>query len=102
MEVLKRRTILTLNVNDMNNTPATESDNDLTPYDDTTLLKRMIGNVNVATAHREVSLSFVGSKDRHSHVNAETVARKFRCGIETAQRTMKTTTQRGVRQTIHP
>ncbi len=102
MEVLTRRTVLTLNVNNMNNTPATASDNNLTPYDDTTLLKRMIGNVNVATAHREVSLSFVGSKDRHSHVNAETVARKFRCGIETAQRILKTTTQCGVRQTIHP
>ena len=56
----------------------------------------------MATAHREVSLSFVGSKDCHSHVNAETVARLFRCGIETAQRTLKTTTQRGVQHTIHP
>ena len=58
--------------------------------------------MNVATAHRDVNISFVGSKDRHSQVNAETVARKFRCGIETAQRTLKTTTQRGVRHSIHP
>ena len=35
-------------------------------------------------------------------MNAETVARKFRCGIETAQRTLKTTIQRGVRYAIHP
>ena len=56
----------------------------------------------MATAHRDVNVSFVGSKERHSQVNAETVARKFRCGLETAQRTLKTTTQRGVRQSIHP
>lgn len=30
------------------------------------------------------------------------VAKKFRCGLETAQRTLKTTTQRGVRHAIHP
>jgi hypothetical protein len=35
-------------------------------------------------------------------VNAETLARKFRCGLETAQRTLKTTTQRGIRQSLHP
>ncbi len=39
MEVLVRRTISTLNVNDTNNTSAAASDNDLTPYDDTTMLK---------------------------------------------------------------
>lgn len=49
-------------------------------------------------------VSFVGSKYRYSRVNAETVARKFRCGTETAQRTLKTTTQRGFcyATTIHP
>ncbi len=62
----------------------------------------MIGNVNVATAHRELNFSFMGSKDRYSLVNATTMARKFRCGIETAQRTLKTTTQRSDHQTIHP
>ncbi|KAI2497134.1 hypothetical protein MHU86_17395 [Fragilaria crotonensis] len=35
-------------------------------------------------------------------INAETVARRFRCGIETAQKTLKATTQRGVRQSLHP
>ncbi|KAI2494571.1 hypothetical protein MHU86_19941 [Fragilaria crotonensis] len=62
----------------------------------------MISNVRVATSYREASISFIGSKDRHSRVNAETVARRFRCGIETAQKTLKTTTQRGVRYAIHP
>jgi hypothetical protein len=34
-------------------------------------------------------------------VNAETVARLFRCGLETAKKTLKATTQRGVRQSRH-
>jgi hypothetical protein len=63
----------------------------------------MIGMVKVATASRgEANLSYVGAKDRHSQVNAETVAKRFRCGIETAKKTLKATTQRGVRQAIHP
>ena len=101
MEMTTRRTLFALNVT--KKVISAESQNDLTPYDDATLLNRMIGKVNVATAHRaDVSVSFVGSKDRHSQVNAETVARKFRCGLETAKRTLQTTTQRGVRQSIHP
>jgi Reverse transcriptase (RNA-dependent DNA polymerase) len=100
VEMLTRRTLSSLNVT--NKDIPDDTCNDLTPYDDATLLNRMIGNVKVATAHRDANISFVGSKDRHSNVNAETVARKFRCGIETAQRTLKTTTQRGVRHSIHP
>ena len=100
VEVLMRRNLSSLNVSNKSIPEITE--NDLTPYDDATLLNRMIGNVKVATAHRDAHVAFVGSKDRHSNVNAETVARKFRCGIETAQRTLKTTTQRGVRHSIHP
>ena len=98
IEMSERRKISAMSVRNNNNIPPPEeSFNDLMPYDDATLLNRMIGNVRVATAYREASILFVGSKDRHSRVNAETVARKFRCGIETAQRTLKTTTQRGVR-----
>ena len=100
VEILTRRNISSLHV--MNKALPDETYSDLTSYDETRFLNRMIGNVNVATAHRDLNVSFMGSKDRHSQVNAETVARKFRCGIETAQRTLKTTTQRGVRQTIHP
>jgi hypothetical protein len=75
----------------------------LATHNDATLLTAMIGMVKVATASRgEVNISFVGAKDRHSQVNAETVAKRFRCGIETAQKTLKATTQRGVRQAIHP
>jgi hypothetical protein len=101
IEISTRRALSVLTIADKTITPATDY-NDLTPYDDVTLLNWMVGSVNVATAHRDVNMSFVGSKDRHSQVNAETVARKFRCGIETAQRTLKTTTQRGVRHSIHP
>jgi hypothetical protein len=51
---------------------------------------------------RVEQVSFLGTKDRHSQVTAEEVARKFRCGIELAKQTLKTTTQRGVRHAIHP
>ena len=77
----------------------------LSAFNESTFIKRMIGAVNVATAHRELVgkiVAFVGAKDRHSQVDAETVARKFRCGIETAKKTLKATTQRGVRRSMHP
>ena len=77
-------------------------ESDMAVYDQTAMVSRMISAVNVATAYRDVNVSFVGAKDRHSQVTAETVAKRFRCGIETAQKTLKTTTQRGVRQAIHP
>ena len=35
----------------------------------------------------------IGSSDRHSQVNAETVAKRFRRGNKTAQNTLKATTQ---------
>ena len=77
---------------------------DLSVYDDAAMVTKMVGAVSVATAHQDPSnnVSFVGSRDRHSQVNAETVARRFRCGIETAQKTLKATTQRGTRQAMHP
>jgi hypothetical protein len=86
VEVLARQTVSSIRVIDETNTEGTH--NKITPYNDATFLNRMIvGNVKVATtAHRDLNVSCVGSKDRHLQVNAETVARKFRCGIETAQR----------------
>ena len=66
----------------------------------------MLSAVQVTTANRDhdiARLAFVSAKDRHSQVSAESLARKFCCcGLETAQRTLKTTTQRGIRQAIHP
>ena len=49
-----------------------------------------------------VNVSYLGVKNRHSQITAEAVARKFRCGLETAKQTLKSTTQYGVRQAIHP
>ena len=80
-------------------------ESDLSIMEPEHFIRRMVSAVHVATAHRdneEVQVAFVGAKERHSQVSAETVARKFRCGLETAQRTLKTTTQRGVRHAIHP
>ena len=73
-------------------------ESDLTVYDQSSMVTRMVGAVKIATAYRDhatMNVSYVGAKDRHSRVTAETVAKRFRCGIETAQKTLKTTTQRG-------
>jgi hypothetical protein len=79
------------------------SQSDLSIFDACTLTQRLVQSVNVATSyHNSSAIAFVGAKDRHSKVTAEAIARKFKCGIETAQRTLKTTTQRGIRQAIHP
>ena len=80
-----------------------EDVSDLSVFDPPSMVTRMIKAVNIATAHRDpLNLGYVGAQDRHSRVTPETVARMFRCGLETAQKTLKTTTQRGVRQAIHP
>ncbi len=83
---------------------ACDCPSDLSVFDPSHMVRRMVSSVHIATAHRdEASIAFIGAKDRHSRVTPETVARKFRCGLETAQRTLKTTTQRGVRHSaIHP
>jgi hypothetical protein len=79
---------------------------DLSVLEGVSCVRCTVSAVNVATANREndeVGLaSPVGAKERHYQVSAETVARKFRCDLETAQRTLKTTTQRGVRHAMHP
>ncbi|KAI2499224.1 Reverse transcriptase (RNA-dependent DNA polymerase) [Fragilaria crotonensis] len=59
-------------------------DSDMSVFHDATMITKMVG------------------ADRHSRVNPETVAKRFRCGIETAQKTLKATTQRGIRQAMHP
>jgi hypothetical protein len=65
-------------------------------YDQLSMVQRLISAVNVT------NVSYLGAKHRHSQITAEEVARKFRCGIETAKQTLKTTTQYGVCQAIHP
>ena len=66
-------------------------------YDDATFLPTMISAVNVATAARqEDTIAFIGARNRHSQITPEVVAKRFRCGLETAKQTLKTTTQRGI------
>jgi hypothetical protein len=46
--------------------------------------------------------SYIGVRDRHSHVSVKEFARKFNCGIEASRQMLKATTQLGVRHAIHP
>jgi hypothetical protein len=84
-------------------------------YDEKTMIQSMVSCVNIATLRRTISntdddddepstrqVSFIGARNRHSHVTPEEVARKFKCGLDTAKQTLKTTTQHGVRHAIHP
>lgn len=49
-----------------------------------------------------VTISSMHSNDRHSHVTAEMVARLLHCGLDTATKTLKKTTQIGIRHALHP
>ena len=49
-----------------------------------------------------VSVSAISLNQRHTRVTAEEIARKFHCGLQTAQNTLKATTQMGIRHAIHP
>jgi hypothetical protein len=61
-------------------------------FDPVRTIHCMVGAVSVTTSYREpaVSFSFVGAKE------------KFRCGIETARKTLKAITHRSVWQVRHP
>ncbi len=104
LEVATHRTVFALdNVPRFDDVDCTCYYSDLSVYEPTRMLQRMVSSVQVATAHRnDYTIAYVGAKHRHSRITPETVAKKFRCGLETAQRTVKTTTQRGVRHAIHP
>jgi hypothetical protein len=82
-------------------------------YDDKSFILRLVASVNVATHVRideeepmeekgNRKISYIGAKNRHTHESAEEVAKKLRCGLDTAKQTLKVTTQRGIRQAIHP
>jgi hypothetical protein len=77
---------------------------DLSIFDQSTKMLRMIMAVNIAmTLCNTAEVGYVGAKQhRLSCISSETVAWKFRCGIETARRTLYTTTRRGVCQAFHP
>ena len=54
---------------------------------------------NVSSVQMTAALT---AKDRHLRVTVEEVARKFKCGLEMVKKTLKVTTQAGVRQALHP
>jgi hypothetical protein len=58
-------------------------------YDEYTFLSRMVKAVRVHDS-RTSTVSYVGARNRHSHVPVEEVAKKFKCGIEIAPQTLKT------------
>ena len=84
-------------------------------YNDRRLGERMISAINIAMHIRQDDVNrrddanwqedvssvrmtaALTARDRHSRVTVEKVARKFKCGLETAKRTLKVTTQAGVR-----
>ena len=79
-------------------------------YDEKSFIQRLVASVNVAThvwieEPEETNnrlISFTGAKNRHTHVSAEEVANKLRCGLDTTKQSLKVTTQRGVRHALHP
>jgi len=87
--------------------------------DDRIFTERVISKVNIVSAMQSISMdddsdgdtfhfgpprpiNAVFSETRHSTITPEELSRKFRCGLETAKKTLKRTTQRGVRTAIHP
>ena len=69
-----------------------------------TMVPRMVAAIQVASHIREEQpkTSSVESNKRHSAVNAEELSRKWGIGLETARKTLKVTTQYGIRHALHP
>ena len=64
-------------------------------------LHRVIKSVRIASCFpRQISL--LQSDNRHANVTPDQVARILRCGLDTAQRTLKKTTQQNIRHALHP
>jgi hypothetical protein len=51
---------------------------------------------------QSVKVSKVLTEKRHSEVTPTEIAKKFHCSLETAQRTLTMTTQKGIRTALHP
>ena len=71
---------------------------------DEMMVPRLIASVKVATCIREdeTKVDSMMSNQRHSTVNAEELSRKWGIGLETAKKTLKVTTQFGIRHALHP
>jgi hypothetical protein len=83
-------------------------------YSERILIQCLILSIQVASCHEEdedledktdVPQQTVASVDiwmRHTAVSAEEISRKFGVGLETARKTLKATTQCGIRHAVHP
>ncbi|TAN87586.1 MAG: hypothetical protein EYR95_16485, partial [Phormidium sp. SL48-SHIP] len=87
-------------------------------YSDNLMLERMVKSVRISSTDTVatesesdsdsemdeipmVSVSKMGSR-RHTRITAPELARIFSCGIDTAERTLKATTQLAIRHAVHP
>ena len=73
-------------------------------YSDPSLMQRLVSSVRVASPldSETRNVSSLSINERHANITAEELSRKLFCGIETAQQTLKVTTQRGIRHAVHP
>jgi hypothetical protein len=69
-----------------------------------TFVPWLVASVQVATYIREEqsNIKSIETQRRHSIVNAEELSCKWGIGLETAKKTLKVTTQYGIRHAIHP
>lgn len=76
-----------------------------------TMTDRLIGAIRVASSDRDTDAVGLGdvtiagavlSMDRHAKITPEELSRKWGCGLETAKKTLKVTTQKGIRYAVHP
>jgi hypothetical protein len=82
--------------------------NDINPMlDDSELLPALIASVKVTSAQMDAQLHVANisnmqvTQKKHM-IKAEELARTFGIGIDAAHRTLKVTTQRGIRTVLHP
>ena len=72
-------------------------------YSEKVLTQKLIAAVKIASEYssseepNEKKISAVGSEKRHSRATPEEIARKFGCGLEAGRKTLKATTNFGVR-----
>jgi hypothetical protein len=84
-------------------------------FEDRAFTEQIIANVNVVSANHHESnaetpkegdpprrILSINSETRHTTITVEEVCKKFRCGIETAKKTLQKTTQRGFRRSLSP
>jgi hypothetical protein len=83
-------------------------------HSERTLMQRLIASVKVArcynnkaaeegeTNEEDITVSAVDTRARHTKLSVEEVSRKFGVGLETARKTLKATTQYGIRHAVHP